>query len=82
MKIHVVFDKQGNIISAGQADRPEPEFYDYLTPRSGPQPDRGQSVAELEVPEEHLRLPLADLVEILQVDVTAKRPVLTAKKLQ
>jgi hypothetical protein len=80
MKRHVVFDKHGNIVSAGYLDRPAPEAYDYLTPRFGPVAGDGQTVAELEVPEEYAKLPLTDLVERLQVDVRAERPTLIAKK--
>ena len=80
MTCHVVFDRDGNIVSAGYLDRPAPEAYDYLTPRFGPVTGEGQTAAELDIPDEYEGLALRDVVERLQVDIKAKRPVLVPKK--
>jgi len=80
MKCHVVYDKNGKIVSLGYEDLPpSPEAYDPQTPRFGPKAEADQTVAELEVPEEYARLSLTDITEQLQVDVQAKRPRLMAK---
>ena len=80
MKYHVVFDRDGNIVSAGYQDRPEPEVYDYLTPRFGPVAEDGQTIAELEIPDEYAKLSLTDFVEQVQVDVKAKHLALKLAK--
>ncbi len=76
MKIHVVYDKQGNVISAGL---PMPTSIDIQAPRSGPEPREGQHAAELEVPEELTRLKVAELGERLQVDTKGKPHKLVSK---
>ncbi len=79
MKYKVVYDKQGNIVSAGYIDRPEPEIYDSQTPRFGPVAEEGQTVSEIEVPEEMAKLSLTDFVESLRVDIEAQSPRLEYK---
>ena len=72
MKCHAVLDEKGQIVAAGYVELPEPEAYDYLSPRCGPMAEDGQTVVELEVPEEYAKLPLTDFIERLQVDAQAK----------
>ncbi len=76
MKIHVLYDKQGNVISTGL---PMPPSIDIQAPRSGPEPQEGQHTAELEVPEELTRLKPDELSERLQVDTKSKPHKLVSK---
>jgi hypothetical protein len=64
MKVHVVYDEQGAIVSAGV---PLPVAYDLRTPDFGVATDDGQYAEELEVPAEYHRLGLAALAERLRV---------------
>ncbi len=70
MKIHVVYDKEGNIVSAGA---PLPLAYDFRGPRFGAIAKEGQHAAELEVPEEHGTLGFVELAQRLRVDVKTKQ---------
>ncbi len=76
MKIHVLYDKQGNVVAAGL---PMPPSIDIQAPRSGPLPQEGQHAAELEVPEELTGLKAAELGERLHVDTKSKPHRLVAK---
>ena len=76
MKMHVVYDKDGNIVSAGI---PLPPAYDLRGPRFGSIAREGQHSAELEVPEEHRTMGLVDLAQRLRVNVRAKQHKLTLK---
>jgi len=76
MKVHVVYDGQGNIISVGV---PLPPSYDLRGPGFGPEAQQGQHAAELEVPEEHAGLRLIELAERLQVDTRGRQHRLVAK---
>ena len=69
MKIHVVYDKEGSIVSAGA---PLPPAYDFRGPRFGPLPKEGQHAAELEVSEEHATMGFSELAQRLRVDVKSK----------
>jgi len=71
MRLHVVYDAKGNIIALGHVSA-EPEAFD--APRSGPQAGEGQSVAEIDVLDEHAGLTLVELHDRLRVDVKASRP--------
>ncbi len=79
-KMHVIFDTQGNIISAGHKEST------VSMPKGAPAPDfgavagPGQTVAELDVPAPYEKLELHELIEKLQVDVKAKQPALLAKR--
>jgi len=64
MKIHVVYDEQGAIVSAGV---PLPVAYDLRTPEFGVVTDDGQYAEELEVPAEFHRLGLVVLADRLRV---------------
>jgi hypothetical protein len=64
MKVHVVYDEQGAIVSAGV---PLPVAYDLRTPEFGVATGAGQYAEELEVPAEYRRLGLAALAERLRV---------------
>lgn len=78
MKCHVVLDEKGQIVAAGYVEVPEPEallepeaeYYPIL--RAGPVAEDGQTVVELDVPDEHVRMPVADFVARLQVNAQAK----------
>jgi hypothetical protein len=72
MKVHVIYDSQGNIISLGAQLPPAPTF--------GPQAKEGQHGAELEVPAEHAALGLIELAEKMQVDTKGHQPRLIAKR--
>ena len=76
MKVHVLYDKQGNIVSLGA---PLPVSYDFRGPAFGPQAGEGQQIGELEVPEEHARLGIIQLAEKLKVDVQGRSHKLVAK---
>jgi hypothetical protein len=76
MKVHVVYDNEGNIISASV---PLPPAYDFRGPRFGPIARQGNHAAELEVPEEHATLGFVELAQRLRVDVKAKQDRLALK---
>ena len=50
----------------------EPEAEYYPAPRAGPVAEEGQTVVELDVPDELVRMPVADFVARLQIDAQAK----------
>ncbi|MEB3177864.1 MAG: hypothetical protein VKL59_02315 [Nostocaceae cyanobacterium] len=80
MKYHLVYDEQGNIISAGYMDMPMPEALDAMAPKFGPMPMEGQYVAEIEVPEEYAKLDMAEMISLLRVSVpTPQQPTLMFK---
>lgn len=78
MKCYVVLDKKGQLITAGFAAAPEPEallraeneFQPEL--RAGPEAEDGQTMIKFDVPDEHARMPVADLVARLQVEAQAR----------
>lgn len=72
MRCHVVLDKKGQVVAAGYMEVPEPEAEDYPIPRAGPEAEEGQTVVELDVPGELVRMPVADFVARLQIDAQAK----------
>lgn len=76
MKIHVIYDNQGKIVSAGV---PLPQTYDFRAPAFGPKGGEGQYAAELDVPEEHIGLGLTDLVQRLRVEIKGKQHRLVSK---
>lgn len=73
MKIQVLYDKQGKLISAAF---PMPPRVDLQAPRSGVEPKDDQHVAEFDVPEELTKIKPAELAsrlhELLQVDTKSK----------
>ena len=69
-KVHVVYDREGNIIAVGV---PRPPQFDFSGPAFGPQPSKDQHAAELEVPSEHADLHLAHFSQKLKVDVAKKK---------
>lgn len=75
MRIHVAYDKNGEIIGGGTA-MPETSG---RGPRSGTEAREGQKTAEFDVPAEYARLPLHDLIQRLRVDVAAKEHKLVTK---
>ena len=77
MKVHVLYDKQGNVASVGV---PLPLSYDSRGPQFGPDPAEDQHAAEFEVPEEFAQLPLHHFADKLKVDVQAKVHKLVAKR--
>jgi hypothetical protein len=76
MKVHVVYDAQGAIISMGV---PGPLGPDLRGPMFGAQAATGQHVAELEVPAEQSHQTLSDLANKLQVNVRTRPHTLSAK---
>ena len=70
MKVHVVYDDSGKIISFGV---PLPQAYDFRRPTAGPMALKGQQVAELEVPTEAADLGIVELSKRLHV-VTKEKP--------
>ena len=76
MKVHVVYDEQGAIVSAGV---PLPVAYDLRTPDFGAAADDGQYADELEVPAEYHRLGLVALAERLRVQTGEGASRLVAK---
>jgi len=80
MKYHLVYDEQGNIISVGHLDMPVPQALDAMAPNFGPMAMAGQSVAEIEVPEEYAKLDMAEMISLLRVSVpTSQQPTLMLK---
>ena len=77
MRVHVLYDKQGNVISAGV---PLPLSHDFRGPAFGPEPGEGQQVAELELPEEYAQTQLIHFADKLKVDVQSKVHKLVAKR--
>lgn len=72
MRIHVIYDDQGNVVSLGAPLAPGPTF--------GFQTMEGQYGAELDVPAEHAGLGLMELAEKLQVDTKGQQPKLITKR--
>lgn len=69
MKVHVLYDPQGNIISIGV---PAPLGYDFRGPIFNVKAESGQHASELELSEEQAHLGLANIAEKLHVDVGSK----------
>jgi hypothetical protein len=69
-KIHVIYDREGNIVSVGV---PLPPRFDFRGPAFGPQAGEGQHTAELEVSPEHENLQLTQLSERLKVDIAKRK---------
>jgi hypothetical protein len=76
MRIQVLYDKNGNVISAAI---PMPQTYDGLGPVFGPKAEKDQHVSEFEVPDEHAGLGLASMFELMKVDVKDKHHTLILK---
>jgi hypothetical protein len=75
MKLHVVFDKDGEILGAAQVDAAAPV-------RARPMPDEkaGHRAADVHVPAEYRHYDLAAVCKRLRVDVKGKFPDLKAKE--
>jgi hypothetical protein len=76
MKVHVVYDEEGEVIAMGV---PLPPAYDFSGPRSGPMALENQQVAEMQVPPDLTGLSLAELSQRISVDTKEKPHRLTAK---
>lgn len=76
MKIHVLYDKEGNIISAGI---PLPPTYDFRGPKFGPMAQEDQYKAEFDVIEEHASLGLVGLAGQLKIEIKGKEHRLVSK---
>ena len=71
MKCQVTLDKEGKIVSVGY---PEPEENkETPTLRSGPVVEEEQTLVELDVPEEYTKMPTADFIQRLQIDIRKKK---------
>jgi hypothetical protein len=75
MKIHVLYDGEGNVIAAGLPKRLAME----MGPEFGPEPGKDQYATELEVPEELTGTKFHELGERLQVDTKSKPHKLRSK---
>ena len=71
MRLHVVYDAKGSIAALGHIN-PDADAFD--APRSGPRAGDGQSVAEVELPDEYKGLTLAEVHDRFRVDVKAHHP--------
>jgi hypothetical protein len=72
MRLCALYDRSGQILAAVRLDR-DPESSRYVEgPR--PLPQKGQKVAEIDVPEEFRLLSFRDACLSLKVDVKAKAP--------
>jgi hypothetical protein len=69
MRIHVVYDADGQVIGAGV---PLPPAYDSSQPRSGPTALEGQHVALMELPDELADVSLHEAAGRLKVDTSKK----------
>jgi hypothetical protein len=73
MKCQVILDKKGKIVTFGYMDQPELEENEEApTLRSGPVAEKNQTLVELDMPEEYIRMPTADFIQRLQIDIRAK----------
>ena len=69
-KVHVLFDKGGNILGVGV---PSPRTDDFRGPTFGVQPGEGESAADLEVPSAHADIALHEFSQKLKVDVIKRQ---------
>jgi hypothetical protein len=76
MRLHVLYDGQGNIISAGV---PRPLDFDSRGPMFGPQAGDGQYASEFEVPDDQAQRGLVNVIDKLKVDVQGQSHKLVAK---
>lgn len=76
MKIHVVYDDRGKIISINTL---MPASLDPRSPQFGVDLKKGQHSADLEVPEKYSGWGLVDIGERLQVNIAVTPPILTMK---
>ncbi len=72
MKCQVIVDEKGKIVSVGYGDPPELETEEALTLKSGPVVGENQRLVELDMPEKYMRMPAADLIQRLQIDIKDK----------
>ncbi|HWS90914.1 MAG TPA: hypothetical protein VN282_28345 [Pyrinomonadaceae bacterium] len=79
-KITVLYDEQGNIISAAHAEPAPAKQKGAPVPEFGVKPGKGQKATELDVPAGYEKHELHELLDKLHVDVNAKQPSLRAKK--
>lgn len=63
-KVHIVYDKDGKIISVGV---PLPRTQDFRGPLFGPKASEGQHAAYIEVPLEHSEMSLSEFSSKLKV---------------
>ena len=72
MKCHIVLDKKGKIVSVSYMGQPKLEDKEGKLPTFAPVPEPDQTVVELDVSDQYMELPPADLIERLQVDIQNK----------
>lgn len=72
MKCQVIVDEKGKIVAVGYGEPPELETEEALTIKSGPVVEENQRLVELDMPEEYVRMPTADLIQRLQIDIKAR----------
>ncbi len=73
MKIQILRDSKGEVIATFE-QRPG------ALVSMEPEPEAGQDLAEVEVPDEYLRMSSTDLINRLQADIQAKRIVVKPKQ--
>jgi len=69
MRLHVVFNKNGDILGAAQVDAKS-----RIRARPIPDENEGHRAAEVDVPKDYQHLDLASVCEKLRVDVKEKLP--------
>jgi hypothetical protein len=74
MKLCVLYNRSGKILAAVQLN--QPLLLDKYMSAPRPVPQKGQRVADMEVPEEFRHLSFLDACTRLKIDIKAKRPVL------
>ncbi len=77
MKVKVVSDKKGQIVSLGYMDQPY-NVEDGVAFSFGPVAEAGQTTTEVDLPDEYVSRPLtnitvADFVKRLQADLRARK---------
>jgi hypothetical protein len=74
MKLCVLYDRSGKILAAVRVD--QPMLLDKYMSAPRPVPQKGQHVADTDVPEEFRHLSFLDACTKLKVAIKTKRPVL------
>ena len=80
MKCHIVLDKKGKIVSVSYMGLPKLEAKEGELPKFAPVPEPDQTVVELDVSDQYVELPPADLIERLQDDIQTKQKKMEPKK--
>jgi hypothetical protein len=79
VKLHVVYDKKGDIVAAARLDEATSTDRPALRVRPVAKEDEGQRAVDVYVPPEFAHMDLSAVCERLRVDVAAKHPTLKPK---